>query len=155
MCETKNCPKVFCLTCIGEDKVPRGQWHCPVHYCDEPKCGKKSKIFCQVRSIPLTTPTPLASYRKHMRSSRDHEAASNDSSYFTQTCPNSFCSKGHIINGPQGERVDADTVVPSLYSCWECVKYVDGGASAAGPAVVAPSGDAAEGAVATEMALDV
>jgi len=101
MCDTKNCPKVFCLACIGEDKVPRGQWHCPVHYCDEPSCGKKSKIFCE-------------------------------------TCPNSFCSKAHIINGPSGERVDLALEVPSPYQCWDCVRY------RGGPPTTAPTAGGAD-----------
>ena len=27
--------------------LAQGKWHCPVHYCDEPSCGKKSKIMCE------------------------------------------------------------------------------------------------------------
>ena len=43
-CDWKTCPKVYHLSCLNKEKIPRVKWYCPWHYCD--RCGKKSTSFC-------------------------------------------------------------------------------------------------------------
>ena len=44
MCDFKTCPKVYHLACLGREKMPREQWHCPWHHCVE--CGKPAVSHC-------------------------------------------------------------------------------------------------------------
>eukprot|EP00049_Salpingoeca_infusionum_P009442 m.158064 g.158064 ORF g.158064 m.158064 type:complete len:1255 (-) comp14337_c0_seq15:406-4170(-) len=42
LCSKKDCPRAYHLHCIGQQKVPRGTWYCPIHFCDV--CGKKATV---------------------------------------------------------------------------------------------------------------
>ncbi|XP_067857283.1 histone-lysine N-methyltransferase NSD3 isoform X3 [Heptranchias perlo] len=44
MCDKKDCPKAYHLSCLNLTKPPFGKWECPWHHCDE--CGKASTSFC-------------------------------------------------------------------------------------------------------------
>ncbi|XP_059497133.1 histone-lysine N-methyltransferase NSD3 isoform X4 [Stegostoma tigrinum] len=44
MCDKKDCPKAYHLSCLNLTKPPFGKWECPWHHCDE--CGKSSTSFC-------------------------------------------------------------------------------------------------------------
>uniref|UniRef100_UPI00398E5B1C histone-lysine N-methyltransferase NSD3 isoform X3 n=1 Tax=Pristiophorus japonicus TaxID=55135 RepID=UPI00398E5B1C len=44
MCDKKECPKAYHLSCLNLTKPPFGKWECPWHHCDE--CGKASTSFC-------------------------------------------------------------------------------------------------------------
>ncbi|KAK7072610.1 Histone-lysine N-methyltransferase NSD3 [Halocaridina rubra] len=40
LCDVTDCPKSYHLQCLSLDKLPKGQWICPWHHCDE--CGLRS-----------------------------------------------------------------------------------------------------------------
>ena len=44
MCDKKGCSKAYHISCLEIDRIPRGKWLCPWHFCDE--CGKRSSKFC-------------------------------------------------------------------------------------------------------------
>ncbi|XP_072913947.1 histone-lysine N-methyltransferase NSD3 isoform X1 [Hemitrygon akajei] len=44
MCDKKDCPKAYHLSCLNLTKPPFGKWECPWHHCDV--CGKTSASFC-------------------------------------------------------------------------------------------------------------
>lgn len=44
MCDKRNCPKAYHLTCLNLEKIPHGKWECPWHHCDE--CGHPSLMLC-------------------------------------------------------------------------------------------------------------
>ncbi|KAL5112058.1 Histone-lysine N-methyltransferase H3 lysine-36 specific [Taenia crassiceps] len=43
-CNRASCPRVYHLGCLGLSAPPRGDWHCPWHFCDV--CGKPSLQMC-------------------------------------------------------------------------------------------------------------
>ncbi|XP_069773931.1 histone-lysine N-methyltransferase NSD3 isoform X3 [Narcine bancroftii] len=44
MCDKKDCPKAYHLSCLNLTKPPFGKWECPWHHCNI--CGKASTSFC-------------------------------------------------------------------------------------------------------------
>uniref|UniRef100_A0A4W3IDB4 Histone-lysine N-methyltransferase NSD3 n=1 Tax=Callorhinchus milii TaxID=7868 RepID=A0A4W3IDB4_CALMI len=44
MCDKKDCPKAYHLSCLNLTKPPFGKWECPWHHCDE--CGNPATTFC-------------------------------------------------------------------------------------------------------------
>ena len=44
MCDWKTCPKVYHLSCLGRQKMPREKWYCPWHHCVS--CGKQAESHC-------------------------------------------------------------------------------------------------------------
>ncbi|KNC81387.1 hypothetical protein SARC_06292 [Sphaeroforma arctica JP610] len=44
LCDMNFCPKAYHVGCLGLEKAPHGQWHCPWHQCSQ--CSKKSTRFC-------------------------------------------------------------------------------------------------------------
>ncbi|XP_078285208.1 histone-lysine N-methyltransferase NSD3 isoform X4 [Rhinoraja longicauda] len=44
MCDKKDCPKAYHLSCLNLNKPPFGKWECPWHNCDI--CGSVSTCFC-------------------------------------------------------------------------------------------------------------
>ncbi|VDM34105.1 unnamed protein product [Hydatigera taeniaeformis] len=43
-CNRASCPRVYHLGCLGLSTPPRGDWHCPWHFCDV--CGHPSLQMC-------------------------------------------------------------------------------------------------------------
>ncbi|KAL5962715.1 Histone-lysine N-methyltransferase NSD3 [Taenia solium] len=43
-CNRASCPRVYHLGCLGLSTPPKGDWHCPWHFCDV--CGKPSLQMC-------------------------------------------------------------------------------------------------------------
>ncbi|XP_055518087.1 histone-lysine N-methyltransferase NSD3 isoform X2 [Leucoraja erinacea] len=44
MCDKKDCPKAYHLSCLNLTKPPFGKWECPWHHCNV--CGTTSTCFC-------------------------------------------------------------------------------------------------------------
>ncbi|EUB64586.1 Histone-lysine N-methyltransferase, H3 lysine-36 and H4 lysine-20 specific [Echinococcus granulosus] len=44
VCNRASCPRVYHLGCLGLSTPPRGDWHCPWHFCDI--CGNPSLQMC-------------------------------------------------------------------------------------------------------------
>jgi len=46
LCGRPKCAKSYHMKCLNIEKLPRGRWDCPHHFCD--LCGKKSSSFCGI-----------------------------------------------------------------------------------------------------------